>query len=199
VVSKFNKYKIMKNEIVKFIYQNQEVEFEIGNSNIMVNATEMAKIFGKYPKDFLILEQTQLFLNACCKPENFSHLFYFQKEISPNGNKEMFVKVIKGDGSISGTWMHRILALKFAAWLDSDFEVWVFKTIDSILNANYHALIERITAKEKKKIIKEKIMKIYSDKPEIVEYFELEEAEKEAKRKQLKSVKQQIKQYQFKF
>ena len=33
--------------------------------------------------------------------------------------------------------MHRILALKFAAWLDPSFELWVYVTIDFILFGHY--------------------------------------------------------------
>jgi hypothetical protein len=32
-----------------------------------------------------------------------------------------------------GTWMHRVLALKFAAWLHPDFEVQVYSTVDHLL------------------------------------------------------------------
>lgn len=33
--------------------------------------------------------------------------------------------------------MHRVLALKFAAWLNPDFELWVYATIDDILFGSY--------------------------------------------------------------
>ena len=33
--------------------------------------------------------------------------------------------------------MHRVLALKFAAWLSSDFEVWVYSTIEKLLFGKY--------------------------------------------------------------
>ena len=33
--------------------------------------------------------------------------------------------------------MHRILALKFASWLNPDFEIWVYSTIDKILFGSY--------------------------------------------------------------
>lgn len=33
--------------------------------------------------------------------------------------------------------MHRILALKFAAWLSPDFELWVYSTIDKLLFGKY--------------------------------------------------------------
>jgi len=28
----------------------------------------------------------------------------------------------------SGTWMHRVLALNFAAWLEPAFDLWVYAT-----------------------------------------------------------------------
>ncbi|MDR1371256.1 MAG: KilA-N domain-containing protein, partial [Dysgonamonadaceae bacterium] len=59
----------------------------------------------------------------------------------------------------SGTWMHEILALKFAAWLDPDFEVWVYLTIRDILFGAYKedeqtlktiaGIQDKITEKEK--------------------------------------------------
>jgi hypothetical protein len=48
--------------------------------------------------------------------------------------------------------MHRILALKFAAWLDPDFEVWVFITIDKILNEYYRNQRERLVKRESIKV-----------------------------------------------
>ena len=33
--------------------------------------------------------------------------------------------------------MHRVLALKFAAWLNPAFELWVYATIDDILFGSY--------------------------------------------------------------
>ena len=29
--------------------------------------------------------------------------------------------------------MHRVLAIKFAAWLDPDFEVWIYSTIEELM------------------------------------------------------------------
>lgn len=38
------------------------------------------------------------------------------------------------DRDDSGTiWMHCLLALKFAAWLDAYFEVWVYRIIEQAL------------------------------------------------------------------
>ncbi|MDR1348967.1 MAG: KilA-N domain-containing protein [Prevotellaceae bacterium] len=110
----------MKTEICKF--NEHDVTFMLAkDANMMVNATEMAKIFDKYPKDFIILESTKLFILACLKKEN-SPFLNIEKE------EDLIVSKQK-----SGTWMHRVLALKFAAWLSSDFEVWVYSTIEKLL------------------------------------------------------------------
>jgi hypothetical protein len=45
--------------------------------------------------------------------------------------------------------MHRILALKFAAWLDPYFEVWVYTTIDKIIFGNYREIKEATVEKLK--------------------------------------------------
>jgi len=113
-------------EVVHFIYNEQTVDFlPTSNDNLMVNATQMAKIFGKRVDVFLKSDHTNEFINAL--------------EFTPfGGNSEPLKRdeIIQTKGQ-SGTWMHRILALKFAAWLDPKFEVWVFSTIDQILLGHY--------------------------------------------------------------
>jgi len=162
----------------------------------MVNATEMAKIFGKEVSGFLKIDQTEKFIKAYCQTEDLP----FENEFSADGK---LIKIIKGHATINGTWMHRVVATKFAAWLDPMFEVWVFKTIDKLINQHFKeqrdALIERLTAKQKKAIKKEEIILKYADIPEIKEYFDLEDLEHNAKRKQMAAVRDQVKQLQFGF
>ena len=107
-------------------FENSSITFTIDTGkNVMVNATEMAKIFGKLPKDFLILDGTKAFINECLKKEN-SPFINISKE------EDLYSSVQK-----SGTFMHRILALKFAAWLNPRFELWVYSTIDELLFGAY--------------------------------------------------------------
>lgn len=73
----------------------------------MVNATQMAKPFGKRPNHFIDTDQTKAFINVLEAKAGISAL-----------------KTIKG-GNNSGTWMHQKLALKFAGWLSPEFELWV--------------------------------------------------------------------------
>lgn len=114
--------------IVKKSFGGTDVSFEpfVVENNVMVNATQMAKAFGKNVTDFLKIDSTQKFIEAFCSTENIQ----LGGEFLPTGK---VVKIQKGDPSVRGTWMHRILALKFAAWLDPFFEIWVYKTIEEIL------------------------------------------------------------------
>jgi hypothetical protein len=102
-----------------------EFSFDREKGNMMVNATEMAEIFGKDVRDFMVLKQTKDFISECLKKENSSFL-NVEKET------DLIVSIQK-----SGTWMHRVLALKFAAWLSPAFELWVYSTVENLLFGNY--------------------------------------------------------------
>lgn len=166
-------------EVVHFIYNDTEVDFlPSGNDNVMVNATQMAKIFGKRVENFTRLDDTRNFINECLK----------------NANKR-FLGVESEDDLIdsrqkSGTWMHRILALKFAAWLDPAFELWVFITIDKIIMGHYRELreatLDKIIARNELASKKEELMQKH---PELIEIFELELRISEADKKRLKALR----------
>ncbi len=132
----------MKTNIKKFEFNNQEVDFEQTNQNLMVNATQMAKIFGKAVAHFLENDSTKKFITACLINRN-SDLLNVKTE-------EDLVTSVKN----KGTWMHRVLALKFAAWLDPDFELWVYCTIDDLLFGHLRQQEEslRVSAARKNKI-----------------------------------------------
>jgi hypothetical protein len=104
-----------------FEYNGQKVEFEMAGNNVMVNATEMAKIFNDKVANFYRSDSTKLFINAI----KSSH---FRVNLNLKSDEDL----IQSKGR-NGTWMHRVLALKFAAWLNPEFEVWVYLTIDKLL------------------------------------------------------------------
>jgi len=119
-------------------------EFQAGKDvdNVMVNATEMAKIFNKRVENFTRIETTEAFINECLKNAN-------KRFLGIENVHDLIVSKQK-----SGTWMHRILALKFAAWLSPAFELWVYVTIDKIL-FDYHRELEeslRKSAERKNRI-----------------------------------------------
>lgn len=105
----------------EFEYNGTVVGFEINDKNVMVNATQMAKIFGRDLYQFTKSEDTKRFIEVCLKPANAGLLGIVNRSDLIMSNQKR------------GTFMHRVLAIKFAAWLNPDFELWVYNTIDNIL------------------------------------------------------------------
>lgn len=104
------------------VFEENPITFALEKNNgMMINATEMAKPFGKKVEAFMRNESTIEFVNEALKSEN-SRFLGVQNESDLVDSRQK-----------SGTWMHRILALKFAAWLNPAFELWVYSTIENIL------------------------------------------------------------------
>lgn len=114
-------------DIIKFDYEGTTISFEFSDQQKMINATEMAKPFqGKFVADFLRLKGTKAYIELLEKRYGDSHIAP-QKEV---------LRVIKGGDAregLQGTWMDEKLALKFAAWLSAEFELWVFDRIYELL------------------------------------------------------------------
>jgi len=93
----------------------------------------------------------------------------------------------------SGTWMHRVLALKFAAWLNPDFEVWVYTTIDTLLYD--YAKIQEQTISETvriQKVLKEKTAALEKSNEDYQEIRTLEKELKESKSKRTSNTKKKF-------
>jgi hypothetical protein len=120
----------MNTEILDYKGNVIEFSFDREKENMMVNVTEMAEIFGKDVRDFMILKQTKDFISEALKEEN-SPFLNIEKET------DLIVSVQK-----SGTWMHRVLALKFAAWLSPAFELWMYRTVENLLFSNYAGRVQ---------------------------------------------------------
>ena len=124
-------------ETKTFTFNETPITFEFSSDdNLMVNATEMAKVFNKEVSGFLKIESTKKYINAYCQTADMQS----DNEFLPSGK---LVKVVNG-GRYNGTWMERSVALKFAAWLDPLFEVWVYKTIDNLIFGEFHELKEKL-------------------------------------------------------
>lgn len=104
------------------VFDENAISFAFDKDNsMMINATEMAKAFNAEVAHFMGNKDTKLFIDSCLKTRNSEFL----------GIK--YVDDLYTSRQKSGTWMHRVLALKFAAWLSPDFEVWVYSTIEKLL------------------------------------------------------------------
>lgn len=100
-----------------FQYNGSPITFQKGD-NVMVNATQMAKSFGKEPKFWLMNQSTTDYLNELSKVRNLT--------------LTDLVQVTKG-GNNPGTWMHEDVALEFARWLSPAFAIWCNDRIKELL------------------------------------------------------------------
>lgn len=104
----------------KFNYEGFEISFNSGDS-IMVNATEMAKAFGKAPKDWLRTNQANEFIQSL---SSVRHISLSQMVVVNKGNSNVYEQ---------GTWMHEDVALEFARWLSPRFAIWCNDRIKELL------------------------------------------------------------------
>ena len=124
----------MNNENQIFQYNGSPISFQKGDS-VMVNATEMAKPFGKRPVDWLQNQQAKEFITALA-------------EVRKSTSADL-VKVTKGgyNKKGQGTWMHEDVALEFARWLSPMFAIWCNDRIKELLTKG-HAQIRQESASE---------------------------------------------------
>lgn len=171
------------------LFQETEIHFLLQNEGeVMVNATEMAKAFGKRTDVFLKTDHVKAFLEVLNRPPNGGSLDPLSED-----------QLIQRKGR-SGVYFNRLLALKFAAWLDPEFEVWVFSQIDNILFGHYkkhwdsHAAQEQ--AKEKMERIKKELLNepiAHIDQKKVAAYFEAEKEYKDAKNSKTRAIRNQLK------
>lgn len=169
-------------------YKGVKVHFSPSKNNVMVNATEMAEIYDKRVQNFIRLESTEKFISALINAENSSF------DSSDMSEQKARKDVIYGTNK--ATFMHRKLALKFAAWLDVEFELWVFSVIDSILYGNYNKHWEAHAIQEENRLKMENLKQEMLSNPtkeNVFEYFNAEREVKAAKSEKTKAIKAQLK------
>ncbi|WP_110599835.1 KilA-N domain-containing protein [Salinicola lusitanus] len=107
--------------IIPFPYQGQAVCF---THDGWINATDIAKRFGKRPVDWLRLPDTADYLEALAEAIGESKV-----------GKSHFglVRTSRG-GRAPGTWLHPRLAVQFARWLDARFAVWCDMQIEALIH-----------------------------------------------------------------
>lgn len=107
-----------QNKLVTYDYEGASISFQNGE-NVMVNATEMARVFNKKVNDWLRLPSTIEYLSAI-ETAGFSRRLVETKE-----------------GRNGGTWLHRNVALEFARWLSPMFSIWCNDRILELMQNGY--------------------------------------------------------------
>lgn len=107
----------MNNSII-YSYQGSEISFISKGESTMINATQMAKSFGKQVYEYLRLPSTKELINAITGKSRIA--------------ENQLVKTVRG-GLNPGTWLHEDVALDFAQWLSVDFRLWCNDCIKELL------------------------------------------------------------------
>lgn len=118
------------NTIQIFQYEKNPVSFRLGDKELMINATEMAKPFGKVTKDWLRTKSTQEFISSLSAV----------RQICPTD----LVRISQGGNGVQGTWMHEDVALEFARWLNPLFAIWCNDRIKELLRFGITATDEML-------------------------------------------------------
>jgi phage antirepressor YoqD-like protein len=109
-----------------FKYQGNDITFQIGNGDVMVNATEMARPFGKRAGEWIRLPSTQNYLDAleAMGKSHRSRLVYTENGV--------------------GTWLHEDMALEFARWLSPRFAIWCNDRVKELMKYGFTASQEKL-------------------------------------------------------
>lgn len=163
---------------LEFIYEETQIHFLVNplDKNVMVNATEMAKLFGKETRVFLKTDHAKAFIEVAKR--------------APNGAQ------IIDDRGRNGIYFNKRLALKFAAWLSPEFEYWIYSTIDEIIFGNYKKHWEAHAHQEQQKTLmdKTKVKMLFNPTSEMVaQYFEYEREYNWAKKEKTRAIRNQLK------
>lgn len=178
---------------LEFIYQETQIHFLVNqNTNVMVNATEMANLFGKRVDHFKSLDSTKLFISELIEHEN-------NKKIHRDHGGFLTEKdIIQGKGR-GGTYMHRKLAIEFAMWLDVKFKLWVVDIIEDIVNSRFNHYNKHWEAHQRLEAAKAEVQRLRPlllenpDRELIGQYFNAEDVIKNAKKTKANAIKNQYK------
>jgi phage antirepressor YoqD-like protein len=110
---------------ITFTFHGQPVSFMTGNCKTYFNATQMAKGFGKSPREWLFLAGTARLR---------------QSLVRQGKSKSMEEQIITVRGSMGATWVEYGLGLEFARWLSPEFSLWCNERIRELVSQGYAAI-----------------------------------------------------------
>ena len=154
------------------------------NGAVMVNATEMAKPFGKRPVDWLQNQQSKEFIKALAEVRNSTTVD--------------LVRVTKGgnDKNNQGTWMHEDVALEFARWLSPAFAIWCNDRIKELLTTGVATLADDdATIAQAMAILQKRLDKANADKAQLEADNQQKQATIEAQTSELKKQAPKVEYY----
>lgn len=99
-------------------YCGSKIQFDEVDGKIMANATVMAAAFNKRASDWLKTDKAKTYIQAIAT-----------KFVLPENE----LIIVRNGGSDAGTWIHEKLILRYAQWLNVDFEIWCDEKITELI------------------------------------------------------------------
>lgn len=167
---------------LEFNYQDNQINFLVNqkDKSVMINATEMAKMFGKRTTHYLENESTKEFISAL-------------KLTGMSVSLDSEIMEFKGR---NGLYFCELLAIDFAAWLNVDFKIWIYSKIQEIIFGNYRKHWEAHAREESLRIeLNERKQQILLNPTaeSVASYFELERSISDARQDKSKAIRNQLK------
>jgi acetolactate synthase small subunit len=111
-----------------FNYNGENITFHLGNGNVMVNLTEVAKAFpNKNLSQIINSLEIREYVEKLSKLKNYS--------LAEN----QLLITIRG-GNENGTWAHQRVALRVAQKLSTDFAIWCDERIEELITKGQTSL-----------------------------------------------------------
>lgn len=131
--------KVGEGSLVIFKFNNIEIPFSLdgGPDNLMINVTPIAKSYGKRINDWLSQQCVQEYLRKALIVTGLGGIN--QLVITSRSG-------IKGTRGGGGTWMHQLVVVEFARWLDAEFAVWCNQAIINVIKEGYIAHINELNS-----------------------------------------------------
>ena len=124
-----NKGTISVGDLVDLTYNGKMISFLL-SGDVMVNATEMCKMFCNSKEEYMLKRPT-IWLRSKEAKEYINLLVNVRKM-----HIDDIVRTERGGskyGPRPGTWMNRRLAIAYAHWLDIQFGDWIYSKIEELL------------------------------------------------------------------
>ena len=121
----------MATQLITVEYGSMSVLFKTDG---FINATAIAKQFGKKTENYLRTDETKAYIVALQK-----YLFPAENSVTLKSVTEQNQLVIVKKGGVpaeQGTWLHPKLTIHFSRWLSADFSVWCDLQIEKILHSD---------------------------------------------------------------
>ncbi|MFI3164635.1 MAG: KilA-N domain-containing protein, partial [Bacillota bacterium] len=136
-----------------FEYNDKPISFITNDDGVlMINATEMAKAFGKEVRFWISNASTLEYIDELAKSEGAKAEVEIltSASITSVANKyPSLIKVFRGGGSkgsrLQGTFLCRNLTIEFARWLNPAFAIWCDKRILEYLQFGFTASDDVLT------------------------------------------------------